>query len=285
MTAKPTLIAAVSGGVDSMVMLDKLIKQDGFDLVVAHVNHGIRPDSDQDEALVRRVAEHHGLKFESTKLQLGRGVSEQTARQARHEFLARLKQSYSAEAIATAHHLDDVAETIILNFIRGTGWRGLCSLRQTAGFKRPLMDLRKSEIVAYAIDNELAWREDSTNDDVRYTRNLIRHFYLPRLTPDHFKRLIELWRQQCDLRLRIDEITGRSVETDFDRSWLELEDNLAAELLRAWLGRNYQAATFARLIRFGREASPGKMFNLPKDEMILAAKDHLVDIRRRKLVK
>lgn len=285
MTDKPVLIAAVSGGVDSMVMLDKLVRQASYRLVVAHVNHGIRADSDKDEALVRAVADRHGLTFVSTQLGLGAAASEDRARQARWQFLDQVKGDNGAVAVATAHHLDDVVETIILNFRRGTGWRGLASLRPTQEVKRPLLDMRKSEIVAYAIDHNLSWREDTTNDDIKYSRNLIRNFYMPRLTPEQFVRLIQLWRQQCRLRLQIDDATGRLIEADFDRRWLGLDDGLAAELLRAWLGRNYQTATFARLIKFGREALPGKKFNLPANDMILAQRDKLVDIRRRKLLK
>ncbi|HET7630605.1 MAG TPA: tRNA lysidine(34) synthetase TilS [Candidatus Saccharimonadales bacterium] len=281
MSNKPTLIVAVSGGVDSMVMLDKLIKDGDYHLVVAHVNHGIRIDSDEDEVLVRSFAAKHGLSFESIKLNLGPGTSEQIARRARHDFLSEVKQKYKAEVIATAHHLDDVVETIILNFLRGTGWRGLCSLRSTAVIQRPLIDMRKSEVIAYAVDHRLAWREDSTNDDLKYTRNLIRNLYLPRLNRQQFNRLVELWRHQCRLRLDIDELVEPLFGADFDRRWLELDDALVVELLRAWLGRNYQAATFARLITFARTAQPGKKFNLPADEMILAKRDKLVDIGRR----
>lgn len=285
MTEKPLLVAAVSGGVDSMVMLDQLVRQGDYRLLVAHVNHGIRPDSDQDEALVRNVAGRHGLDFMSIQLNLGPVASEDKARQARWQFLNQVKKDSGATAVATAHHLDDVVETVILNFRRGTGWRGLASLRQTAEIKRPLLDMRKSQVIAYAIDRHLDWREDSTNYELKYSRNWVRSFIMPRLQPDQFDGLVELWRRQCQLRPVIDQMATTLVADQFDRSWLDQEDSLAIELLRAWLGRNYQTATFGRLLTFGREALPGKKFNLPANEMILASRDKLVDIRRRKLVK
>lgn len=279
---KPKLVVAVSGGVDSTVMLDKLAYEDEFELVVAHVNHGIRDDADDDEAFVRLLAETHSLMFESTKLCLGPDASEQLARFKRHIFLENTRVKHGAIAIATAHHKDDVVETIILNIIRGTGWRGLASLRQTEKLRRPLIDLRKSQITEYAISRSLNWHEDSTNDDLRYLRNLIRNFYLPRLTSGQFDQLAEFGRRQVELRPQIEQLTAPLQNGDLQRGWLDCDDAVAVELLRGWLSRSYQSATYRRLLEFGRSALPGKKFNLPGDEMIMAKRSKLIDMTEEK---
>src|SRR5689334_19288064 len=114
-------VLAVSGGVDSMVLLHALQGRPGVKLVVAHYDHGIRPDSHEDRHLVQVVAAQHGLPFEYEEDWLGWGTSEETAREARYNFLERTRQRHKSDAIITAHHQDDVLETAIINLLRGTG--------------------------------------------------------------------------------------------------------------------------------------------------------------------
>lgn len=169
-------VVAVSGGVDSMVLLDLLRSRGMYDLTVAHVNHGLRDDAAADEKLVHdRVAEL-GLDFHSCRIGLGQGTSEGVAREHRYEFLRQVKDDVASRAIIAAHHLDDRIETMILNERRGAGWLGMSPLRDEDDIKRPLLDISKSEIYAYAEANNLSWREDPTNMDIAYTaRNQIRH--------------------------------------------------------------------------------------------------------------
>lgn len=167
-------IVAVSGGVDSMSLLDMLVKHGGYELVVAHYDHGIRADSVQDLELVRRVTKEHGLEFVSSQGALGSDASEGTARQKRYGFLESVRKQHDALAIITAHHLDDRIETMLLNQQRGSGWRGLTPLRETKIIKRPLLAVWKHELVQYAKDQNLTWREDSTNQLTDTPRNHIR---------------------------------------------------------------------------------------------------------------
>jgi len=201
--AKPPLIVAVSGGIDSVVLLD-ILRRKTTSLIVAHVEHGIRDDTHEDEALVQRLAKEYGLSYVSTKLSLGAGASEDAARRARYEWLESVRSEHGAAAIATAHHQDDVLETIYLNLVRGTGWRGLCSLRSTSTRLRPLLGWNKQRIVEYAIEHSLEWREDSTNDDLRYLRNRIRHGVMPRLTIAQRQQLFELYEKQVMLRDKLE---------------------------------------------------------------------------------
>ncbi len=177
-------IIAVSGGVDSVVLLDQLMtkkvaqyENDSF--IVAHFEHGVREDSPQDAAFVRQLAEEYAVPFELGSARLGAKVSEAVARKARYEFLRAVQEKRGADAILTAHHQDDVIETAIINIIRGTGWRGLISLDSNGSIKRPLLDTSKKELLAYAKKHTLQWREDSTNSDERYLRNHVRRKLIP----------------------------------------------------------------------------------------------------------
>ena len=165
-------LIAVSGGVDSVVLLDMLAKKHK-NILVAHFDHGIREDSKEDAIFVRQLAVKYGVKFFTKREELGANASEEKARRARYKFLRELSEKQNA-TIVTAHHLDDVVETIIINMVRGTGWRGLAVLN-AEDIYRPLINFEKQEIINYAKQNNLKWREDSTNSLNVYMRNIVRH--------------------------------------------------------------------------------------------------------------
>ena len=206
-------VVAVSGGVDSMVLLDIVRRLPEVRLVVAHVNHGVRTDAAKDARLVKMTAMSYNLAFESIDLNLGSNVSEEKARGQRYDFLRHVCKKYNALAILTAHHRDDVIETAIINLLRGTGWRGLSSLRSTPGLIRPLLGTPKRVLEEYARRHQLIWRHDSTNDDTRYLRNKVRHTLLRHITPIVQERLYEYIVRQNELTERIDH----EVET-----WLQI---------------------------------------------------------------
>ncbi|HUD03264.1 MAG TPA: tRNA lysidine(34) synthetase TilS [Patescibacteria group bacterium] len=167
-------VVAVSGGVDSVVLLDVLAKHKNLELIVAHFDHGIREDSAKDADFVKQLAGKYGLTFEMAQGKLGSEVSEADAREKRYNFLRQTMEKYDARAIVTAHHQDDVIETSILNICRGTGRRGLSSLKSRHDIARPFLHIPKSELKKYAEDNDLIWHEDSTNADPKYLRNYVR---------------------------------------------------------------------------------------------------------------
>ncbi len=193
-------VAAISGGVDSVVLLDMLVKG-GDEVIVAHVEHGIRDDSPDDARFVRALAKKYGCQYEEKSLNLGSAASEQTAREARYKFLFSLAKKHQA-AIATAHHGDDLAETIAINLTRGTGWRGLAVLNRQ-GIYRPLLPYPKADLYEYAVKNHLEWVEDKTNRDQRYLRNRIRMQLRPRLSPQMRKMLFDLRGKQVRLASQI----------------------------------------------------------------------------------
>ncbi len=206
-----TYILAISGGVDSVVMLD-LIAADSrlktCTFVVVHVEHGIREDSGADLKNVRGLAKKYDFSFRSAHLDLGSHPSEQLARTLRYDFLLTIKNEYDATGIVTAHHQDDVVETMILNILRGTNRKGLASLVSTPKLLRPLLAYEKSQLITYAKANNLSWREDSTNQDSRYLRNYLRNVILPKLPAEDQEKLVEINRKLLALNQEIDMLVA-----------------------------------------------------------------------------
>lgn len=275
------LVVAVSGGIDSVVLLD-LLSSHEQPLIVAHVNHGIRTDSNEDEAFVRLLAEKRGAPFISTRLGLGAEASEETARHARYAWLETVREQAGARAIATAHHEDDILETICINIARGTGWRGLCSLRETNDRVRPLLAWSKADIVAYALKHDLEWREDSTNESLRYLRNRVRHMVIPRLTPQHRHTLRGLYDAQLKLRLGIDTEGSRVCDTFCEDGRLARyplimsPDDVGVELLRVWLGEPLERARMRDLLLFAKTARSGAKWSLDKGRFVKATARGLI---------
>ncbi|MBR6878626.1 MAG: tRNA lysidine(34) synthetase TilS [Bacteroidales bacterium] len=180
------LILALSGGIDSMVLADKLLKAKA-DFVVAHCNFHLRgEESDGDEQFVREYASQHGLMiyvkhFDTEDYAKVQGVSiEMAARELRYSWFEELRQQLNYDYIAVAHHADDQLETFFINLLRGAGIKGLKGMRPVNGhIIRPLLDLSRADIHQYAIENGLTWREDHTNAETQFLRNKIRHELLP----------------------------------------------------------------------------------------------------------
>ena len=166
-------VIAVSGGVDSVVLLDKFCKKYQPDqLVVAHFDHGIRTDSAADESFVAKLTARYGLLYKSKREELGSDASEALARARRYEFLREVANKYQAKLV-TAHHLNDVLESVVINMTRGTGWRGLAVMGDSS-IHRPLLHFTKQELIRYALENRLEWVEDETNQTHIYLRNRVR---------------------------------------------------------------------------------------------------------------
>jgi tRNA(Ile)-lysidine synthetase-like protein len=179
---KKVSIVAVSGGVDSMVLLELLQKSlPSNRLVVAHFNHGIRKDSILDEKLVKTVSEKIGLEFVSSAAD-GKKKDEATLRKIRYDWLRKVRDQEGADYIITAHHLDDQLETILLKLVRGSGPLQMWGMRELSGnIMRPLLGISKQEIISYAKEYHLKYRDDQSNKDIGYARNRIRRNVIPEL--------------------------------------------------------------------------------------------------------
>lgn len=286
-------VVAVSGGVDSMVLLDLLRRRPKLKLVVAHVDHGLRDDSELDTRLVAQYCASHNIRLVYKRLNLA-SKSELSARQARYNFLQQCRKEFKAIAILTAHHRDDLIETAILNIMRGTGWRGLAPFTLATDVVRPLLSYTKTELIAYARKNLVPWREDLTNTDEDYLRNRIRHSLIPMLDqkdPSWEVCFLQLIAHQQKVRGKIEQelrdtiaiatkqLGQRSLE--FQRYIIIMSPNIiASELLQAAIkqitGHSLQNHIIDASIIFAKVAEPGKTMVLNKLWRLRVTKRQLI---------
>ena len=185
------LVLAVSGGPDSMALLDimaRLREELAIELWAAHLHHGLRPEADDEQVLVEERCRFYEIELGVKKtavaeLAAREGLSlEDAGRRARYAFLEQWRKQQGADAVATAHHRDDRAETVLLHLLRGSGIRGLRGIMPVNGnLIRPLLGCSKEEILLYLEQWNLTYAIDESNWDLRYTRNRIRHELLPEL--------------------------------------------------------------------------------------------------------
>ncbi len=195
-------IVAVSGGVDSVVLLEVLYQVGsalGFELIVAHVHHGLRPEADLEEEFVHQLARERHLKFRSSRIAVAHEASktgeslEMAGHRLRHAFLAMIALEQEATLVALAHHADDQAELVLLRLLRGAGGDGIGGMRfldrspsdARVALFRPFLEVKKGEIIHFAQEQGLEWREDASNGCREILRNRIRHELLPGLERDY----------------------------------------------------------------------------------------------------
>jgi tRNA(Ile)-lysidine synthase len=187
------LLLAVSGGVDSVVLVD-LVQKTGLDFEIAHMNFQLRrEESERDEAFVRSLAAKYGKEAlvkrvdTATYATTNKRSIQEAARELRYTWFRQLIGDWApvpAGWIVTAHHADDNIETMLMHFFRGTGIQGLTGiqpLQEEQGLLRPLLPFRKQELLAYADENGLGFVEDSSNASDKYTRNFFRNSLLPQI--------------------------------------------------------------------------------------------------------
>jgi tRNA(Ile)-lysidine synthase len=228
------LLVAVSGGLDSMVLLDVLDRLrvgERWRITVAHLNHRLRGrSSDADERLVRKAAKAQGLPIvvqqaEVRALAAREKLSiEMAARKARHEFFVRVARDRRIRSVALAHHADDQVELFFLRLFRGSGSEGLAGMKwqnrspvcSEIELVRPLLNISKSELRKYALRNRVVFREDATNQSLEIQRNRIRHELLPLLRKNYQPAIAETV-------LRGTEIVGAEAEYVYEmaRKWLK----------------------------------------------------------------
>lgn len=185
------IVVAVSGGIDSLVLLDLLrtiADEIGVNIVVCHVDHQMRAESAQDAKYVSDLCERWQIRCHTERVDVWARVRrmgespEEAARNLRYEVLGRLSQELGGAKVVLAHHQDDQAETVLLHLLRGTGLRGLGGMRLLQkNLIRPLLPFKKQELEKYAAIHDLIPCEDVTNYDTKYLRNRIRHQLLPEL--------------------------------------------------------------------------------------------------------
>lgn len=243
-------ILAVSGGADSMVLFHVMggaATQRQYELVVAHLDHGLRTDSKLDRELVQKAALAAQLPFEYHEAKLPADTSEAAARSTRYGWLEQVRTKHQAAAIVTAHHQDDLIETSLLNLIRGSDRRGLAPM-MTGSVIRPLLRVGRAQLRAYAAAHYVAWREDSTNTDTTNPRNALRHGPLANVSPDWRTRYLECIERLTALNQTIDQTLIRQLESArADSSAIVLPRSVVRDLEMAELAEVIVAA--ARRLR------------------------------------
>ncbi len=174
-------LVAISGGVDSVV-LAHLFKTAGLSFELAHCNFKLRgAESDADQAFVESFAQKLNIPVHIKVCDISKdtGNIQILARNKRYEWFDQLSKKRHFDYIVTGHNLNDKMETFFINLMRGTGLNGLLSIRNTGKILRPLLEISRNSILAYARQNDLKWREDSSNASDKYLRNFIRHHIIP----------------------------------------------------------------------------------------------------------
>ncbi len=192
LSADTKLLVAVSGGIDSMVLGDLVLKTN-LNFAVAHCNFQLRgKDSEEDEEFVKTYCDQNNIPFFTKKFEVkefkesGNSSTQMAARELRYKWFNELICEHSFDYLLTAHHLNDSLETFFINLSRGTGIQGLTGIKnEESKILRPLLPYSKTEILNYAVENNLVWREDKSNSETDYTRNKIRHHIVPILEEIH----------------------------------------------------------------------------------------------------
>ena len=232
------VLCAVSGGLDSMCLLDYMIRQPGFSVAAAHFNHGLRgSEADRDEEFVRDYCAKRRIPFVSGSGDVRsfaekEGLSiEEAARQLRYAFLQETAEKNGADAILTAHHADDNAETVLLSLVRGTGSAGLAGIPQVRGnICRPFLRIPRAELADYAAAHDIPHVEDSTNQDPSAAaRNALRTTVMPVLRQVNPKCVENIARTSSILREESDAL--ESMARGLTEQAKELPDGVAIPCL------------------------------------------------------
>ena len=301
------LLVAVSGGRDSVVLLDGLHRIGeacGLELIVGHVDHGLQgEESDGDRRFVQALAEERGLPCVDRRVDpdgarragssRARPSLEEAARRVRRAALEALAEEQGARHVVTAHHLGDQAETVLLRLLRGTGPDGLAAMApvdDTGRWLRPLLGTPPEALAEWAREHGLAWREDATNADRRFARNRLRHDWLPGLAdafnPQLLRNLADLAEAQRRDREWIEVLVAEAAKERIEvgpggvrmaiDGWAALPEALARRLARramreAGLERDVRRVHLERMLDFlrrGRAAGRDLRLQLPAGRVL-----------------
>ena len=253
---KQTIVLAISGGPDSMVLFDLFLKLRNFlelTLVCAHVNHSLREESKEEYEFVKGFCNKNNVIFEGTTFENYTSNIEGEAHDRRYKFFEELIEKYNASYLATAHHGDDLVETILMKITRGSSLEGYTgfnklSTREHYILVRPLIFYTKEEIMKYANDNNIEYRLDKTNESDNYTRNRYRNHVLPVLKNEnkdiHLKYLKfseELSKASSFINDYVSKVYENTVENNIINldKLLEEQDYIVEKVIYEYLKNNY----------------------------------------------
>ena len=280
------ILLGISGGVDSMVMFN-LFLESGYPIAAAHCNFNLRgKESDQDQLFVaaecRKNNIHlHAKKFDTVNYSKERGMSLQmAARDLRYAWFNHLIAEYNYRNIAIAHNKNDLAETMLINIIRGTGIRGLTGIKaKTGNIIRPLLFAERKEIIRYAGKHEISFREDSSNINIKYKRNRIRHKIIPEFEAISDSFVKSLYQTACRLK-DVETVYTDTINRKFDEICTESNNECRLninsllslnplpsylyEFLRKW---NFSRELVSDII-VSLKSPPGKQFYSPTHRLV-----------------
>jgi tRNA(Ile)-lysidine synthase len=240
----PAVVVGCSGGADSLALL-ALAVDAALAPIAVHVDHGLRPGSDREAAVVRDAAEHLGARFDARRVKVADGPNlEARARAARYEALEDARVEHGATAVLVGHTADDQAETVVLNLLRGSGSAGLAGMPARRGrVVRPLLGARRADVRAECTRRGLVPVEDPSNDDLAFRRNWVRHEVLPLLERGAGRDLTPVLMRQAEvLRAESDYLDALARAAwpgeagTRARDLAALPEPLARRAVRCWLG-------------------------------------------------
>ncbi len=288
-----TIVVAVSGGPDSMCLLDvllKLEKEYNLNLIVAHLNHNLRSESEEEALFVEKIAKNNGCIFEFKKLEsLPKSNTEEEARKKRYEFLEEIVIKYKANFLMTAHHGDDLIETILMRLTRGSnfsGYKGFKKITDKKNYQliRPLIYLTKEEIINYNKEKNLEYRIDKTNQSEDYTRNRFRKKIVPFLhqeNPKVHQKFLKFSEELDRIEAYLEKKTKTVLTSiyDFDKvnlhKFKELDFVFQIRVIDDMLKKEYQDKIYLlndthqkMIFNLIENKSPNKRINLPLDKIL-----------------
>jgi tRNA(Ile)-lysidine synthase len=273
-----TTLLAVSGGVDSMVMLDLYVRA-GLGIVVAHVDHHTREgQSTADANWLASYCRSRDIDIVVGDYHHAEGSFQVAAREYRTDFFEKTRKERDCTYIATAHHQDDIAETLLLMLARGAGLRGLTSMQPLSGSRfKALLFADKAQILAYQLANSIDYRHDSSNDETVYQRNKIRHQVMPALESwqVHIKQHLvashsQLSQDRVLLAALVDNVAGKAMTVEGDRTIVQrnhLQAYSASDRLLHYMttGHKWTADQTAKMMT----ASTGATFSSQTHECLV----------------
>ena len=286
------LVVAVSGGVDSVVLLN-LLSNAGFkNLVVAHVDHGLREESGQDYEFVEALAKDYDLDFRGTKLTVDKnGSIEANARKVRYEFLKSVREECGAKYVVTAHHKNDQAETIMMNLCRGSFIKGMAGMNVVCSRKkvfRPLLSFIKQDLIDYTVENKLEFCVDASNQSVDFDRNFLRNEVFPQIETRFSAAQDRIADTSCFYREMVDffdievkkwisencEVLSygtRVLKSEFEK----LPNFYKFFLLTELVGSKFSQADFVEVLKLVTESSSGS-FRQVENTYVYVTSDHFL---------
>jgi tRNA(Ile)-lysidine synthase len=254
-----SVVVAVSGGPDSIALLkilETLSDEYGLTLITAHLNHGLREGADREAKFVCEISKEMGIKFECKTVDMnflrkGTGKSiEDISRDVRYQFLNDVAKRHRAHKIALGHHLNDQVETVLINFLRGSGPEGLKGMlpARDSTYIRPLLNVSRKEILSFLDIHKIPFISDESNTEDIYLRNRIRHLLIPELTASYNPKLEESLSKMAEI-MRVEDDFMKTVSDKILSEWGARPDDNNEIRIKISELRMYHEAVQRRIIK------------------------------------